>query len=72
MELEQQHQDPAIVPEGAVALIVDSAGEVQITLPRDDVELNEGQVALVQLAVRFMNDPEWVAELAAEMRDNAN
>lgn len=67
-----QHQDPAIVPDGAVALIVDSTGAVQITLPKDDVELNEAQVALVQLAVRFMNDQEWVAELAAEMRDNAN
>ena len=72
MDVGQEHQDPATVPEGAVALIVESTGEVQITLPRDDVELSESQVALVQLAVRFMNDPEWVAELAAEMRDSAN
>ncbi len=72
MGLEQQYQDAMIVPEGAVALIVGSDGHVQIALPKEDFEMNETQVALAGLAVRFMNDPEWVAELAAEMRENAN
>ncbi len=72
MDLEQQYQDATIVPPGAVALIVDADGQVQVALPKDDFEMNEAQVALAGLAVRFMNDPEWVAELAAEMRDNAN
>lgn len=51
MDLEQQYQDATIVPEGAVALIVDSAGEVPIALLKDDVEFNEAQLALAQLAV---------------------
>jgi hypothetical protein len=73
MDIEQSYQDATIVPPDAVALVVRANGEVEISIPSDEeFEWNTTQMALAQLAVRFMNDPEWVQELADELQASAN
>ncbi len=73
IDIEDQYQDATVVPPDAVALIVRVDGSVEMAIPKDeDVDWNDTQMALAQLAIRFMNDPEWVAELAEELQRDAN
>ncbi|HZG47369.1 MAG TPA: hypothetical protein VEZ41_14050 [Allosphingosinicella sp.] len=73
MDIDGSYQDATIVPPEAVALIVRADGEVELVIPKDE-ELNwhPNQMALAQLAIRFLNDPEWVQELAEELKASAS
>jgi hypothetical protein len=73
MDIEQSYQDATVVPPDAVGLIVRADGEVELIIPQDEeLDWNSAQMALAQLAIRFMNEPEWVQELAEELQASAN
>jgi hypothetical protein len=73
MDIEDSYQDATIVPPTAVGLIVRADGEVELAIPKDEEqEWHPSQMALAQLAIRFMNEPEWVQELAEELRASAS
>jgi hypothetical protein len=73
MDIEQSHQDATVVSPDAVGLIVGANGEVELVIPQDEeLEWNPAQIALAQLAIRFVNEPEWVRELAEELQASAN
>jgi hypothetical protein len=73
MDIEESYQDVTIVPPTALALMVRADGEVQLVIPKDEeLEWHPTQVALAQLAIRFLNDPEWVQELAEELKASAS
>ena len=57
-----------ILPPDAMALVMLEDGEVQLCVPKwpDDYLIPDRQQALTMLAIKFMNEPEWVAELAEE------
>lgn len=71
--MEGSYQDATTVPPEAVALIVRADGEVELVIPKDEeLEWHPNQMALAQLAIRFMNDPEWVQELTEELKAAAS
>lgn len=73
MQIEDSYQDATVVPPDAVALIVRADGEVELAIPKDErLEWHSAQLALAQLAIRFMNDPEWVRELTEELKASAS
>ena len=73
MNIEDCYQDATVVPPNAVALIVRADGELELAIPKDEEqEWHPSQMALAQLAIRFMNEPEWVQELAEELKASAS
>lgn len=73
MDIDDSYQDATIVPPEAVALMVRADGEVELVIPKDEeLEWHPNQMALAQFAIRFLNDPEWVQELAEELKASAS
>jgi hypothetical protein len=73
MKIEDSYQDATVVPLDAVALIVRADGTAELGIPKDEeLEWHATQMALAQLAIRFMNDPEWVQELTEELKASAS
>ena len=57
MNIEDSYQDVTVVPPSAVALIVREDGEMELAIPKDeDAEWHPSQMALAQLAMKFLND----------------
>ncbi len=73
MNIEKSYQDATVVPADAVALMVRADGEVELVIPKDEeLEWHPTQMALAQLAIRFLNDPEWVQDLIEELKASAS
>ena len=73
MNVEDSYQDVTVVPPTAVALIVREDGEMELAIPKDeDVDWHPTQMALAQLAIKFLNDPEWVQQLTDDLKASAS
>jgi hypothetical protein len=57
------------LPDGSIAVIVDAAEEVGILVPKKLAEpVSELRQALTMAAIKLMQDPAWVEDMAAEFR----
>lgn len=73
MDIDKSYQDATVVLPSAVALMVGADGDVELVIPKDEeLEWHPTQVALAQLAIRFLNDPEWVQALSEELKASAS
>lgn len=63
-------EDVTIVPPDCMAVIVARDGETQFCVPKGEGSdlMPEPWLALTEVAMRFMGDPEWVAEMIDEFK----
>ena len=72
-DIEESYQVATIVPPTAVALMVRADGEVELAIPKnEESEWHSGSSGYGAVAIRFLNDPDRVQELADELNSSAN